>query len=253
MSCGCGCKEEAIADEEITEEAEFKVCANCNTKAQCVEKTKCAKEAGYDDKKEETASVCGVGEELIDGECKRIAVTLDLDIQELSAIVEASTGETIIEIRGVAFHEGMNKNKWSLTPEGARNLVHQMQGADVTLNHPEANESGAGFTRNTDGGVDEANVGTIITASYHSTIAGGYEVRYIAHITRHELFPSLESGMWSQDDYGVSIGGSGIPVSADENGIVFGEDFTFDHLAIVYRPAYPRATIDSVKRIEKEV
>ncbi len=205
----------------------------------------------HNKKKKKYASECGIGEELIDGECKKIAVTIDLDIGEVSAIVEASTGETVIEIRGVAFHEGMNKNKWSLTPEGARNLIHQMKGADVTLNHPEANEKGAGFTRNTDGGVDEANVGKIITASYHATIGGGYEVRYVAHVTRNELFPSLESGLWSQDDYGVSIGGSGIPVSASEDGIVFGEDFTFDHLAIVYRPAYPRATIDSVKRIEK--
>ena len=212
----------------------------------------------HDDKKKKAtyikkyASKCGLGEELIDGECRKVAVTLDLELGEMKAIVEASTGETIIEIRGVAFHEGMNKNKWSLTAEGARNLIHQMQGADVTLNHPEANESGAGFTRNTDGGIEEANVGYITSASYHSTIGGGYEVRYIAHITRHELFPSLESGLWSEDDYGVSIGGSGIPVSADENGIVFGEDFTFDHLAIVYRPAYSRATIDSVKRLEKQ-
>ena len=203
-------------------------------------------------KKKKYASECGIDEELIDGECRKVAVTIDLDIGEVSAIVEASTGETVIEIRGVAFHEGMNKNKWSLTPEGARNLVHQMKGADVTLNHPKANEKGAGFTRNTDGGVDEANVGKIISASYHATIGGGYEVRYVAHVTRSELFPSLESGLFSQDDYGVSIGGSGVPVSADEDGIVFGEDFTFDHLAIVYRPAYPRATIDSIKKIEKE-
>jgi len=206
----------------------------------------------HDDKKKASEEcTCPVGEELIDGECKKVAVTLDLELGEMKAIVEASTGETIIEIRGVAFHEGMNKNHWSLTPEGARNLVHQMQGSDVTFNHPEANESGAGFTRNTDGGVEEAKVGYITSASYHPTITGGYEVRYIAHVTRHELFPSLESGLWSEDDYGVSIGGSGIPVSADDNGIVFGEDFTFDHLAIVYRPAYSRATIDSVKRVEK--
>jgi hypothetical protein len=43
-----------------------------------------------------------------------------------------------------------------------------------------------------------------------------------------------------------------VPVSADDNGVVFGEDFTFDHLAIVHKPAYPRATIESVRRIEKQ-
>ncbi len=79
----------------------------------------------------------------------------------------------------------------------------------------------------------------------------GYEVRYVAHIVRTELFEALESGLWSRDGYGVSIGGSGIPIEADEDGIVFGEDFTFDHLAIVHRPAYERATIENVRRIEK--
>ena len=58
----------------------------------------------------------------------------------------------------------------------------------------------------------------------------------------------LEAGMWSREDYGVVIGGSGVPVSATDDGIVFGEDFTFDHLAIVHRPAYPRATIDDVQK-----
>ena len=41
-------------------------------------------------------------------------------------------------------------------------------------------------------------------------------------------------------------------MSATEDGIVFGEEFTFDHLALVYRPAYPRANIESVRRVEKE-
>ena len=259
MSCGCGCKEEAVAEE-------FEVCEACASESECASQGYCAKskEAGYkEDKKASececedecqcvSASECGIGEELIDGECRKVAVNLDIEIAEATTRVEASTGETIIEISGIAFHSGMNKNKWSLTPEGARHVASQMVGADLTLNHPDASDSGVGFGRNTEGGVDKANVGVITSATYLPTIGGGYEVRYIAHVTRHELFEPLESGLWLKPEYGVSIGGSGIPVSADEDGITFGEDFTFDHLAIVHRPAYPRANIETVERIKKE-
>ena len=225
-------------------EAEFQVCSSCTTQSACAEAGECKAEASYHS--------CPSGEKMVDGECRKVAVTIELEIDEMKAIVEASTGKTIVEIRGVAFHEGMNKNKWSLTTEGAKALVSQMEGADLTLNHPEASEHGVGFTRNMDGGVEEAVVGYIQAATFHTTPDGGYEVRYVAHVVRPELFEALESGLWSRDEYGVSIGGSGVPVSADDNGVVFGEDFTFDHLAIVHKPAYPRATIESVRRIEKE-
>jgi hypothetical protein len=215
---------------------------------------------GYKEKEEEEAgmykkkyaSECGIDEEFVDGECRKVAVTLDLSIDATNAFVEASTGNTVIEIMGIAFHDGMNKNKWALTKEGARQVARQMEGADLTLDHPDPIEGEGGFGRNTDGGIVKANVGVITSATFLPTIAGGYEVRYVAHVTEPQLFETLESGMYLKEDYGVSIGGSGIPVSADDNGIMFGEDFTFDHLAIVYRPAYERANIESIKRIEKE-
>ena len=197
------------------------------------------------------ANECKPGEKMIDGECKRVYASIELDMDEIEAIVEASTGETVIEIRGIAFHEGMNKNKWELTLEGAKAVVQQMIGADVTLNHPKPNTKEAGFSRNTEG-LDESTVGVIKSAQLYSTVAGGYEVRYVAHITTPEMFETMESGLYLREDYGVSIGGSGIPVAATENGITFGEDFTFDHLALVYRPAYQRANIESIKKIEKE-
>ena len=209
-------------------------------------------EGYYDkDKKKKYANECGYGEKMIDGECRKVAVTIELDIEEIEAVVIADTGKTIYEIRGIAFHEGMNKNKWSLTPEGALSVTRQMKDSDLTLMHPKANENGAGFSRNMDGGIEEANVGYIVEAMFFTT-EKGYDVRYVAHVTRDELFASLEDGLWQQDDYGVSIGGSGIPVSADEDGIIFGEDFTFDHLALVYRPAYDRANVESVERKELE-
>ena len=202
----------------------------------------------------EAEQVCGVDEELVDGECRKIAVTLDLESYDSKAIVSAETGKTIIEISGVAFHEGMNKNKWSLTPEGAKSVAEQMEGADLTLLHPKADDGGSGFTRNTDGGLEEANVGYIVGASFFTTPTG-YEVRYVAHVTREELFASFDEGLWMQEDYGVSIGGSGVPVDATEEGLTFGEDFTFDHLALVRKPAYERANVERAekKTIEEEL
>jgi len=237
MSCGCDCETEV--------EAEFKVCADCTTAAKC-------ESQGYCASKKETASVCPPGEEMVDGECQVVSVTLDLSIDATNAFVEASTGNTVIEIMGIAFHDGMNKNKWSLTKEGARSVARQMEGADLTLDHPDPVEGESGFGRNEDGGIVKANVGIITSATFLPTIAGGYEVRYVAHVTEPQLFETLESGLYLREDYGVSIGGSGVPVSADENGITFGEDFTFDHLALVYRPAYPKANVESVKRVEEK-
>ena len=126
-----------------------------------------------------------------------------------------------------------------------------MVGADVTLNHPPANDKGRGFTRNMDGNVKDATVGYVSEAKFEDLGDGKWNVRYVAYVVRNELFNSLESGLWSREEYGVSIGGSGVPVSATEDGIIFGDDFTFDHLAIVHRPAYPRANIESVERVEK--
>ena len=212
-------------------------------------------QAYYKKKEDEEASYhssCGVGEKMVDGKCKKVAVTLDLDIDEIKAVVIAETGDTIIEISGIAFHEGMNKNKWSLTPEGAMSVVRQMKDSDLTLLHPKANETGAGFTRNTDGGLEESNVGYIVGATFFTT-ASGYDVRYVAHVTRQEMFASFDDGLWMQEGYGVSIGGSGVPVEASEDGLVFGEDFTFDHLALVVKPAYERANVEkAVKKVVEE-
>ena len=196
-------------------------------------------------------SECKPGYEKKDGMCQKIAVTLELDIDELEAKVSAETGNIIYEIRGIAFHEGMNKNKWSLTPAGAKSVASQMEGSDVTLMHPKANETGAGFTRNTEG-VEEAAVGTIMGATFFTTEAG-YDVRYVARVTREELFASMEDGLWKEKGYGVSIGGSGVPISASEEGFVFGEDFTFDHLALVKRPAYSRANVESIEKKKVDV
>ncbi len=196
-------------------------------------------------------TTCPPGEEMVEGECRHIAVTIELDDYDMMAIVEASTGNTIIEIKGIAFHEGMNKNKWELTRVGAESLVIQMIGSDVTLNHPPANEHGEGFERNMDGGVNEAVVGYITDASVVDLPEGGWNVVYTAHIVRQELFASLKSGLWLREEYGVSIGGSGIPISATEDGITFGEDFAFDHLAIVHKPAYERANIEEVRAVER--
>lgn len=208
------------------------------------------KEASYH-KEKMSASQCGIGEEFIDGECRVINVYMDLEIASATSLVEASTGKTYIQIKGIAFHEGMNKNKWSLTRNGAEKVLPQMVGADLTLNHPKAKH--VGFERNMDGGVNEAVVGRVIEATIDDDKKDGtYNVRYVANVERQELFEALESGLWMRPGYGVSIGGYGVPVQADDNGLVFDDDFTFDHLAIVHKPAYNRANIEEMKKVQVE-
>jgi len=197
------------------------------------------------------AASCPIGEERgVDGICRPVNVTMEATVEEIVAKVEASTGRSYIEIRGIAFHEGMNKNRWSLTRRGAEVAAKQMPGADLTLNHPKPLSAG-GFSRNMDGGVDEAVVGEVTEGTVHETETG-YDVRYVAVVERPELFEALESGMWLRPGYGVSIGGYGTPVKADEDGMVFDEDFKFDHLAIVHRPAYHRANIEEAVKMEKK-
>ena len=179
--------------------------------------------------------------------CVPVAVTIEMEIGDFKVV--AGEKNYHIEITGVAFHEGMNKNHWALTREGALAVIQQMIGADITLNHPDATEHGVGFGRNMDGGVDQAPVGHITQANLYDVLGGGWEVRYVGKIVRDELFESLETGVWSRADYGVSIGGSGIPIESSDEGITFGEDFSFDHLAIVHKPAYSRANIETVRKV----
>jgi len=266
----------SYTDKSSTASHDNMTCDDCTTVAECAEEDKCLNmEAAEpvpspDETHEEymtrcmamgyTSEECMVaheGHEFKEAKkdeeekyAEEISVTIDLEVSEVVAVVEATTKQTVMEIRGVAFHEGMNKNNWSLTREGAEVVVEQMVGADVTLNHPKAHEEGAGFTRNMNGDVDEAVVGVIKQASIRDLSDGRWEVTYVAHVVRTELFAALESGLWERENYGVSIGGTGIPVSSSEDGIVFGERFRFDHLAIVHKPAYPRANIESVQRIE---
>ena len=209
-----------------------------------------------DDKKKASYHMdsCPPGKEMKDGKCVRVAVTCEIEVEEIETRIEASTGKTIMRISGVAFTDGVNKNKWGIRPALAKRLAKEMIGADVTLNHPKA-EMGR-FTRNMDGGTNEAVVGEVTEATYHER-KGGYIVRYVAEVVRPELFSALESGLYLRPDYGVSIGGTGIPsevIEADQAGgrptMWFADDFDFDHLAIVYRPAYREANIEKVEKVE---
>lgn len=186
-----------------------------------------------------------------------VAVTCELDVESFEAVLEAATGKTVIRMKGVAFTSGYNKNRWRIESKAGPAVAKKMIGADVTLNHPKI-ENGR-FRRNMDGGVDEAVVGIVTEAKYHDDEdeEDAYAVRFTAEVHREELFAALESGLWLREGYGVSIGGTGIPTAMeeDEKGkmmMTFGSDFTFDHLAIVHKPAYPGARIESVERVALE-
>ena len=215
---------------------------------------------GYYDKDEEKKASyhsdggsCKDGYEKQGDMCVRVAVTCDITIDNIEARVEASTGKTVIRISGVAFTDGINKNNWGIRAGLAAKLADEMVGADITLNHPKA-EMGR-FRRNMEGGVDEAVVGEVTEASYVSR-ADGYVVKYVGEVHRSELFSALESGLWMRADYGVSIGGTGIPseiIEAEDGGrptMWFADEFDFDHLAIVHKPAYREANIEKAVKVE---
>jgi hypothetical protein len=272
--CGCGCTGESVEAAEPkpkSDETHDQYMSRCQNMGYSKEECMKAHEghtfkdqdeahedtdhdASYhDDKKKMRAYECPIGEEMVDGKCIRVAVTCEIEIDSIEARIEASTGKSVMRITGVAFTDGVNKNSWGIRPALAQRLTNDMVGADVTLNHPKS-EMGR-FRRNMDGGVDEATVGVVTEASYHQT-SRGYEVRYVAEVHRAELFASLESGLWMRPEYGVSIGGTGIPseiVEANEEGgrptMWFADDFEFDHLAIVHRPAYADANIETVEKV----
>ena len=97
-------------------------------------------EGMYDEEEEEkTAScddACPPGFAEIAGEC--VAVTCELALDDVSVIVEASTGMSVIRMSGVVgLYSGYNKNGWQITKTGAKELKDKMiGGADITLNHP---------------------------------------------------------------------------------------------------------------------
>ena len=196
---------------------------------------------------------CRTGYKMEGGKCVKATFQLDVDITVNDMVVQADTGEYIVSISGIAFHQGINKNGWEITRAGADLAVSQMVGADLTLNHP-TSENGR-FKRNMNGGVEEAVVGFVTEASVVDKFGGAWEVRFKAEVHRKELFEALESGLWLRQGYGVSIGGSGIPddmVEAEDGRMImkFETDFEFDHLAIVHKPAYNGAKIESVERVK---
>ena len=256
MGCGCGCDNKAVEaaiPNPSNDETHDEYMGRCIDAGYSNEECMAAHE-GHDFKEAGYGDSCPPGKTMKNGKCIKVAVTTDVTITDVTMSVEASTGNAVVQITGVAFHEGTNKNGWSITRIGAEQLLPQMIGADVTLNHPTA-ENGH-FTRNMDGGIDEAVVGVITDAFFDYGADGeSWDIRFKANILRQELFEALESGLWLRDGYGVSIGGTGIPdeILESEEGqvtIIFESDFTFDHLAIVHRPAYERARIDTAEKVE---
>jgi len=259
-SSECGCGGDCCDDDELTDgmiagfdEGDFEESYGVCAEPMCAGCPDCA----IDVVEAAECDVCPPGY-LADENGVCIAVTCDLDIESFEAVLEAATGKTMIRMKGVAFTHGFNKNGWSITKGAAVKVAKNMIGADVTLNHPKI-EHGR-FRRNMDGGVDEATVGVVTEARMEDDEdeKDGYRIKFTAEVHREELFAALESGLWLREGYGVSIGGTGIPTAMeeDEKGrmkMVFGGDFTFDHLAIVHKPAYPGARIESVERVQVEV
>ena len=277
VGCGCGCSgDKALAEEvrrdtfdneqEARERAEELGCNSIHSHEEDGARVymPCRTHEEYTEKTQESQPVesytdgdtCPAGEEMRDGRCRPIAVTLEIDLTSVETSVVAEDGKSVITIKGVAFHDGFNKNGWEISADLAEYVAKSMIQSDITLNHPSVKNGR--FSRNMDGGVDEAVVGVITDAYVHYKEGNTFEVGFTGDIVREELFASLESGLWLREGYGVSIGGTGIPDDTieAENGrmmFTFATNFDFDHLAIVHKPAYPDAKITSVERKEVEI
>jgi hypothetical protein len=191
-------------------------------------------------------------------------------------------GRVIIE--GTMYHDGLNRNYWGLTQEGAQKIADSLKGRDFTASHP--------FIRN--GVYDRAiaggqgmPVGTVIetdvtTVDSASALDGGqYTATYKVAVEEPAFASRYQRGTYTQEGYGVSIGIYGNPKSAtcsacgeqmstddcshsrgetveasdDGEEKVAGplyDDGISDHLAAVYMPAYPDADDTSVSNASQQ-
>ena len=58
---------------------------------------------------------CRKGYKMQDGQCVKADFQIDIEITVDDMVLQASTGEYIVAISGIAFHQGINKNGWEIT------------------------------------------------------------------------------------------------------------------------------------------
>ena len=187
-------------------------------------------------------------------------------------VESAERGAPSVALSGTMFHEGLNLNAWGLTEDGANAIASSIMGEDLTAGHPPIR--GFGFTRSIHSGpgqpigtVSDTDI-TFIDEAVMADAGGAYTATYSADVLSPLYATDLSNGLMRSDDYGVSIGITAHDDDAlcsvcranfakckhyrgeEVEGQVAGPlyfDAEADHLALVYIPAYERASIDSVE------
>lgn len=178
----------------------------------------------------------------------------------------AEDGESDVQLSGTAFTNGLNKNAWGLTEQGAEAIASSLEGADLTAGHPPVR--GYGFTRSIHDGPGKP-IGEVAATDVQffqgammADLGGGYTASYEASVTNEGYAEDFRNGLMIGGDYGVSIGIQAEDTDAicsvcdsvfaeckhyrgeDVDGDVAGPLYTdgsADHLAVVYVPAWDEA------------
>ena len=136
------------------------------------------------------------------------------------AVETDDDGDDHVYVEGTAFHDGLNKNAWGLTEQGARAIADSLVGCDHTASHPALRQAGdaARYDRPVHGGqgapIGEVVSTEVVTADEAMLRDGGYTVKYISEIKDETAKQRYRNGLLTGDGYGVSVGIYGNPDAA---------------------------------------
>jgi hypothetical protein len=125
-------------------------------------------------------------------------------------------GDDVVLLEGTAIHDGINRNAWGLTEQGAHAIADSLVGDDLTASHPPL--KGDRYVRSMHGGqgapIGEVIATEVVSADDAMLRDGGYTVKYTASILDPTAKQQFKAGLRTGDDYGVSVGIYGNPEDA---------------------------------------
>lgn len=133
-------------------------------------------------------------------------------------VEEASEGDgQRVFLEGTMFHDGLNKNAWGLTQEGAEKIANDLLGDDLVAAHPSV-RNGKYDRSMTDGPgfpIGEVVSTNVVSVDEAMLDGGEYTAEYVAEVTDPIYASRYQSGQYTNDGYSVSIGIYGDPEAAN--------------------------------------
>lgn len=163
--------------------------------------------------------------DVVMGVSKSDADTLPMPVAVLSStspevrVEEAADGEGEVEVflEGTMYHDGLNKNAWGLTQEGAEEIANDLIGRDHVASHPGV-RNGSYDRSMTDGPgfpIGKVVSTNVVTVDQAMLDGGEYTAEYVTKITDPIYASRYQAGQYDGDDYSVSIGIYGDPEAAN--------------------------------------